>query len=80
MASNIFSRLVPGGPRSFYEDLRAGAGSPDLEERGGLTLDDKNLNHHFHDEDLEDAEGLAAEGSRLTAGSTGLRGGFPPPL
>ncbi len=72
MASNIFSRLVPSGRgRSFYEDLRARAGSPDVEERAGLTLDDENLNHHFHDDDLDGAEDLGAEGSAGPSSSSG---------
>ncbi len=82
MASNIFSRLVPGGrsSRSFYEDLRAGDDLADVEERAGLALDDENLNHPFRDDDLDDADGLGAEGSRLTVGSADAAAAVPAPF
>lgn len=66
MASNPFSKAASTRQgRSFYEDLRGQAG--DTEARAGL-LDEENLNHDFHDYDLEDAEGLGVEDSRITMG------------
>ncbi|KAK3320019.1 autophagy protein Apg9-domain-containing protein [Cercophora scortea] len=66
MASNVFSRLMPmGHGRSFYEELRGR--DDDVEDRAGL-LDEENLNHSFHDYDLENAEGLSVEDSHITMG------------
>jgi autophagy-related protein 9 len=60
----MFSKLLPGGAgRSFYEDLRGRNDDEDIEDRAGL-LDEENLNHHFHDYDLDDVEGLAVDDSR----------------
>lgn len=65
MTSNVFSRLMPTGQgRSFYEELRGQQDTLDVEDRAGL-LDEENLNHHFHDEDLENAEGLGVNDSRI---------------
>ncbi|KAK0610478.1 autophagy protein Apg9-domain-containing protein [Bombardia bombarda] len=65
MTANMFSRLIPTTQgRSFYEDLR-GRDDDDLEDRAGL-LDEENLNHNFHDYDLENAEGLGVDDSRIT--------------
>ena len=78
MTSNIFSRFNTtsgrggSGGRSFYKELRSGeAGEPgeagfDVEEHAGLALDEDNLNQQFHDYDLEHADGLGIEDSRLT--------------
>ncbi|KAK3322092.1 autophagy protein Apg9-domain-containing protein [Apodospora peruviana] len=66
MTSNVFSRLMPTGHgRSFYEELRGQEDTRDVEDRAGL-LDEENLNHHFHDYDLETAEGLGVDDSRIT--------------
>lgn len=66
MTSNIFSKLVPTTQgRSFYEELRRR--EEDTEDRAGL-LDEENLNHNFHDYDLDNAEGLGMEDSRTTSG------------
>ena len=68
MTSNVFSKLIPTahGGRSFYEDLRHHQ-QEDPEDRAGL-LDEDNLNHDFHDYDLDHAEGLGVEDSRATLG------------
>jgi autophagy-related protein 9 len=67
MTSNVFSRLVPTSQgRSFYEELRRRDDDP--EDRAGL-LDEENLNHDFHDYDLQHAEGLGVEDSRTTLGA-----------
>lgn len=64
MTSNMFSKLLPGGAgRSFYDDLRARNDSEDIEDRAGL-LDENNLNHQFHDYDLDNVEGLGVDDSR----------------
>ena len=66
MTSNAFSRLMPTARgRSFYEELRDQEDTLDVEDRAGL-LDEENLNHHFHDHDLENAEGLGVDESRIT--------------
>ncbi|KAK5653585.1 hypothetical protein OQA88_8847 [Cercophora sp. LCS_1] len=65
MTSNVFARLVTPsrGGRSFYEELR---GRDDSDgDRDGL-LDEENLNHNFHDYDLENAEGLGVDDSHPT--------------
>jgi autophagy-related protein 9 len=64
MTSKMFSKLLPGGAgRSFYDDLRARSDGEDVEDRAGL-LDEANLNHQFHDFDLDNVEGLAVDDSR----------------
>lgn len=64
MTSNMFSKLIPGGAgRSFYDDLRARNDDEDIEDRAGL-LDEENLNHQFHDYDLDNVEGLGVDDSR----------------
>jgi autophagy-related protein 9 len=64
MTSNMFSKLLPGGAgRSFYDDLRARNDDEDIEDRAGL-LDEENLNHQFHDYDLDNVEGLGVDDSR----------------
>ncbi|KAK3384755.1 autophagy protein Apg9-domain-containing protein [Podospora didyma] len=65
MASNVFSKLTGG--RSFYEDLRRQNDTHDPEDRAGL-LDEENLNHNFHDFDLDNAQGLSVDDSRTTLG------------
>ncbi|KAK0713848.1 autophagy protein Apg9-domain-containing protein [Lasiosphaeria miniovina] len=68
MASNVFSRLMPSTRgRSFYEELRGRDDTLENEEHAGL-LDDENLNHNFQDYDLESAQGLAVDDSRITLG------------
>ncbi|KAK3346232.1 autophagy protein Apg9-domain-containing protein, partial [Lasiosphaeria hispida] len=69
MASNVFSRLMPTNRgRSFYDELRGGRDEAyEVEDRAGL-LDEENLNHNFHEYDLENAEGLGVDDSRLTLG------------
>jgi autophagy-related protein 9 len=69
MASNIFRLGQPSrGTRSFYEELRAGE-DDDIEERAALNVDEENLKQQFHDYDMDHAEGLAAEDSRITLDS-----------
>jgi autophagy-related protein 9 len=36
----------------------------DVEERAGLALDEENLNQQFHDEDIDQADGLRSDRSR----------------
>lgn len=75
MASNFFSRLAPAsGQRSFYEELRARNDKFDVEDRAAFALDEENLNHHFHDDDI-DPETLAVETSRMTTLASDARTG-----
>ncbi|KAK3941164.1 autophagy protein Apg9-domain-containing protein, partial [Diplogelasinospora grovesii] len=80
MTSKVFSRfMAPGHGRGFYKDLRARDDSVDVEDRAGL-LDEENLNHNFHDSDLENAEGLGVDDSRIAIGGApghGPGGGGP---
>ena len=79
MTSNMFSKLLPGGAGpSFYDELRSRNDSEDIEDRAGL-LDEENLNHQFHDYDLENVEGLAVDDSRqsLAGGPKKLARGGP---
>jgi len=72
MTSNIFSRLGQAAQdRSYYEKLRGGHDSYDVEGRAGL--DEENINHQFNDFDLEHPEGLGIDGSRVTVDSVGPR-------
>lgn len=69
MAGNLFSRFVPGkGDGQFYQQLQAER-DVDIENRAGLALDEENLAHHFHDDDLNDAPGFGIEDSRVSVGS-----------
>lgn len=65
----MFSNLIPGGGatgRSFYENLRnKHDNNSDIEDRAGL-LDEENLNHEFHDYDLDQIEGLGVDDSRIS--------------
>lgn len=79
MTSNMFSKLLPGAAgRSFYDDLRARNDNEDIEDRAGL-LDEENLNHQFHDYDLDNVEGLGVDDSRqsLAGGPKKLGRGGP---
>lgn len=72
----MFSRLLPTARgRSFYEELR----DQDDAERGraGL-LDEENLNHNFHDYDLENAEGLGVDDSQPGLGEVAAARGRQP--
>lgn len=65
MPPNLFSRLVqPDDNR--YDPLRDDG---DIESRAGLDVDEENLAHHFRDVDLEQAEGLGLEDSRISTRS-----------
>lgn len=67
MASNVFSRLLPQDRgRSFYEELRGRDSTADIEGGGGVDIDQENLNRSIQDYDLDEAERLVAEGSRLS--------------
>ena len=60
MASNILSRFLPPavGEPSVYETLQQHdevSDLSDIEERAGMTLDDRNLEAGFHDYELDDA-------------------------
>ncbi|ROW15622.1 hypothetical protein VPNG_02017 [Cytospora leucostoma] len=75
MTSNFFSRLAPAsGQRSFYEELRARNDDIDVEDRAAFALDEENLNHQFHDDDI-DPETLAVENSRMTTLASDARAG-----
>ncbi|KAI1371026.1 APG9-domain-containing protein [Hypoxylon crocopeplum] len=66
MPPNLFSRLVPSGDnRSMYDRTRDDQ-DDDVESRAGLALDEENLAHHFHDEELEHADDLALDDSRAS--------------
>ncbi|XXH01136.1 Fe(2+) transporter [Hypoxylon texense] len=65
MPPNLFSRLVqPDDNR--YGPLRDDG---DIESRAGLDVDEENLAHHFRDVDLEQAEDLGLEDSRISTRS-----------
>jgi autophagy-related protein 9 len=68
MASNLLSRLLPSvdGSPSIYETIRQhdeDSDTPDVEERAGLALDERNLGEQFHDLDLDN---VRLEESRRT--------------
>ncbi|KAL3293244.1 autophagy protein Apg9 [Colletotrichum asianum] len=72
MASNIFSRLGPParGSRSFYEELRGRRDEDlDIEDQGGLDVDEENLKEQFQDYDLDHARDLTVDDSRTTLDS-----------
>jgi autophagy-related protein 9 len=69
MAGNLFARLVPGkDDRPLYEQLDDDQ-DVDIENRAGLALDEENLAHHFHDDDIHSTTGLAIDDSRVSVGS-----------
>ncbi|KAH9890886.1 APG9-domain-containing protein [Xylariomycetidae sp. FL2044] len=69
MPPNLFSRLVPSNDdRTFYEQLRD-AQDTDVESGAGLDLDEQNLAHNFRDDELEHADGLGLDDSRLSTRS-----------
>ncbi|KAI0542427.1 autophagy protein Apg9 [Xylaria digitata] len=80
MPSDLFSRLAPNKDhRSFYHQLRD---DPDPENRAASDLDEENLAHHFHNDDLDHAERLGLDDSRVSTRSPvesarGTRDGFP---
>ncbi|KAK3348049.1 autophagy protein Apg9-domain-containing protein [Neurospora tetraspora] len=70
MADGVIARLMSGGrgsrgARSFYEELRGRDNASDVDDRAGL-LDEENLNQHFNDYDIENAQGLRLDDSRAT--------------
>ncbi|KAK3950212.1 autophagy protein Apg9-domain-containing protein [Pseudoneurospora amorphoporcata] len=78
MADGIIARLMSGGrgahgARSFYEELRGRDNASDVDDRTGL-LDEENLNQHFNDYDIENAEGLRLDDSRATVNGRIPRG------
>lgn len=70
MATNLFSRLVPGKDDGPYYDRLHDDQDVDIENRAGLALDEENLTHNFHDDDIHDANDLALEDSRVSTNST----------
>ncbi|KAI1438154.1 autophagy protein Apg9 [Xylaria sp. CBS 124048] len=67
MPHELFSRLVRNKERPSYygpiqDDRR-------LDSRAASDLDEENLTHRFHDDDLDQAERLVLDGSRISAGS-----------
>ena len=81
MASNLISRLLPPktGSPSVYETLREhdqSSDASDIEERAGMALDEENLGQGFHDYDLDQELGDAAESQAMTE-STAFMGRGP---
>ncbi|KAI1349262.1 autophagy protein Apg9 [Xylaria sp. FL0043] len=67
MPRDLFSRLVPNKEqRSFYHQLRD---DPDHDSRAASDLDEENLAHHFHNDDLDHAERLGLDDSHVSARS-----------
>ncbi|KAI4864505.1 APG9-domain-containing protein [Hypoxylon rubiginosum] len=65
MPPNLFSRLVqPDDNR--YDPLRDDG---DVESRAGLDVDEENLAHQFRDVDIEQAEDLGLDDSRISTRS-----------
>ncbi|KAJ8122125.1 hypothetical protein O1611_g9922 [Lasiodiplodia mahajangana] len=81
MSRDLFSRLVPNKDRpSFYQQLRD---DPDIENRAASDLDEENLAHNFQNDDLDHAEHLGLDDSRISTRSPvdsarGARRGSPP--
>ncbi|KAI8627562.1 autophagy protein Apg9 [Xylariaceae sp. FL1651] len=73
MPRDLFSRLVPSKDhRSFYEQIRDDRDlGNDLENQVDLDVDEENLTHNFHDDDLDHAERLGLDDSRTTTRSLG---------
>ncbi len=71
MPPNLFSRLVPSSSDDlpWYEQARNEPDpDPDPErQRQDLVLDEENLTHQFHEDDLERAHGLALEDSHVSS-------------
>ncbi|KAI0012393.1 APG9-domain-containing protein [Xylariaceae sp. FL0662B] len=65
MPPNLFSRLVPSTDHQAFYDDRDG----DVESRAGLALDEENLAHNFHDDELDHAETLGLDDSRVSTRS-----------
>ncbi|KAJ3575490.1 hypothetical protein NPX13_g4013 [Xylaria arbuscula] len=80
MPRDLFSRLVPNkDSQSFYRQLRD---DPDLDNRAASDLDEENLAHNFHNDDLDHAETLGLDDSRISTRSPieqtkGRRDGVP---
>lgn len=80
MPRDLFSRLVPNKDnQSFYRQLRD---DPDLDNRAVSDLDEENLAHNFHNDDLDHAETLGLDDSRISTRSPieqarGTRHGAP---
>ncbi|RYO78771.1 hypothetical protein DL762_008517 [Monosporascus cannonballus] len=71
MARNIFSRLVPssGDQLPWYDQVRNDQDPDTEQDRLGLLQDEENLTHQFGDDDLERAQGLVLEDSRISTKS-----------
>ncbi|KAJ8106275.1 hypothetical protein ONZ43_g7121 [Nemania bipapillata] len=80
MPRDLFSRIVPNkDQRSFYRQLHD---DPDIENRAASDLDEENLAHDFHNDDLDHAEHLNLDDSRISTRSPvnsarGTRAGSP---
>ncbi|KAI1826310.1 autophagy protein Apg9 [Xylaria intraflava] len=67
MPHDLFSRLVPNKDRpSHYHQLRD---DRHLDSRAASDLDEENLTHKFHDDDLDQAERLGLDDSQISTGS-----------
>ncbi|KAI2627512.1 APG9-domain-containing protein [Hypoxylon sp. NC1633] len=66
MPPNLFSRLVPsGGNPSSYGRLGDDQ-DDDVGSKAGLALDEENLAHHFREDDLDQANDLDLDESRVS--------------
>ncbi|KAI1082642.1 APG9-domain-containing protein [Whalleya microplaca] len=65
MPPNLFSRLVPSTDHQAFYDDRDG----DVESRAGLALDEENLAHNFRDDELDHADALGLDESRVSTRS-----------
>lgn len=75
MPRDLFSRLVPNkDDRPFYQQLRD---DHTLEDRAASDLDEENLAHNFQNDDLDHAERLSLEDSRLSTRSPVESAGRP---
>ncbi|KXJ90610.1 autophagy protein Apg9-domain-containing protein [Microdochium bolleyi] len=75
MASNVFRRGGPDDGPPFYRQMGHDDGH-DAESGTGLDLDEENLAHNFHDDDL--AERLAADSPTSSRSPDAARRRLPP--
>ncbi|KAI0893199.1 APG9-domain-containing protein [Annulohypoxylon nitens] len=66
MPPNLFSRLVQSGDNRTLYDRLSDDRDGDVEGTAGLDLDEQNLAHHFHDEELDHADGLGLDDSHVS--------------
>ncbi|KAI1452953.1 APG9-domain-containing protein [Annulohypoxylon moriforme] len=66
MPPNLFSRLVQSSDNRTLYDRLSDDNDGDIEGTAGMDLDEQNLAHHFHDEELDNADGLGLEDSHVS--------------